>query len=210
MKKSILLLALCGVFSTLAEAQITTKAGTFTKPKKKDLLLEINFGPDLNESPGIYSLPILAQGSDIVVLKGRKFIADNKELRGLVNFSYNDDGEVSDYSVALGVGLERHRGGKERLSTYWGYGAAVGQKSNSELMTNWMTGEEKTLTESTLALSLSVFSGFDYYIMPDIYLGLELNYGFGWNSFSPFDGDDVSSFAVSPGVSPFLRMGWRL
>lgn len=210
MKKTILTLVLATLVASVSTAQIVTDAGTFSKPKAKDLLWEINFAPNLTGGNGMFSLPFLAQGSDIVVIKGRKFLDDNKAVRGLANLSFDNDGDVTDFTFALGAGIEKHRSGKERLSTYWGYGAALGYNSDSELEVDFLTGEEKTVTESTFAMSLGLFSGFDYYIMPDIYLGVELNYGFGLNSFTPDQGDGVTSFTLAPGVSSFLRLGWRL
>lgn len=195
---------------TSAFAQIVTDAGTFSKPKAKDLLWEINFAPNLAGGEGMFSLPFLAQGSDIVVVKGRKFTKDNTAFRGLANLSIESDGNTSDFTFALGAGVENHRPGKERLSTYWGYGAAFGLSTDSDSSEDFSTGKETVSTETTFAMSLGVFSGFDYYIMPDIYLGLELNYGFGLNSVTPEGGEAVTTFNLAPGVSSFLRLGWRL
>lgn len=209
MKKLLTSFVLVAASVALASAQIVTDAGTFTKPKAKDLLWEINFAPNLT-SEGMFSLPFLAQGSDIVVIKGRKFLADDKALRGLANLSFENDGDATDITFALGAGIEKHRAGRERLSTYWGYGAALGYNSDATTEFDPLTGEEETSTVSTFALSMGLFSGFDYYIMPDIYLGVELNYGFGLNSVTPEGGDAKTSFNLAPGVSSFLRLGWRL
>jgi hypothetical protein len=213
MKKILLTIALFAFVVNLSIAQISTDAGTFSKPRAKDLLWEINFAPNLTGGNGMFSLPFLAQGSDIVVIKGRKFLEDNKAVRGLANLSFDNDGDATDFTFALGAGIEKHRAGKERLSTYWGYGAAIGYNSDSEVEpgfdNNGNPVELKT-TESTFALSMGLFSGFDYYVMPDIYLGVELNYGFGLNSFTPDQGDGVTSFSLAPGVSSFLRLGWKL
>ena len=206
MKKALLFLVF-GI-SLSASAQIKTDAGTFEKPKAKDFLWEINFspnlGPDLSGEAGLFSLPFLAQGSDIVVLKGRKFLSDNSVLRGLANLSIQNDGNNTDMTFALGAGLEKHSMGRERLSAYWGYGGGFGFKTDNE------GSDNSTYTETTVAFSMGLFSGFDYYIMPDVYLGIELNYGFGFNSVTPEGSEAITSIALSPGVTPSFRLGWRL
>jgi hypothetical protein len=210
MKKIIYSILALFMIATSASAQIVTDAGTFVKPKAKDLLWEINFAPNLAGGEGMFSLPFLAQGSDIVAIKGRKFLQDNTALRGLSNISIKNDGNITDFTFALGAGIEKHRPGRERLSTYWGYGAAVGLSTDSDSEEDFFSEDEKVSTETTIAMSLGVFSGFDYYIMPDIYLGLELNYGLGVKSVTPEKGKGVTSFTLAPGVSSFLRLGWRL
>jgi hypothetical protein len=210
MKRNIYIILALFTIATTASAQIVTEAGTFGKPVAKDLLWEINFAPNIAGGEGMFSLPFLAQGSDIVVVKGRKFLQDNTALRGLANLSIKSDGKNSDFTFALGAGIEKHRPGRERLSTYWGYGAALGVSTDSESRQDLFSDNERVSTETTFAMSLGVFSGFDYYIMPDIYLGLELNYGLGLNSVTPESGNGVTTFTLAPGVSSFLRLGWRL
>jgi hypothetical protein len=86
--------------------------------------------------------------------------------------------------------------GASRLSTYWGYEGNLGYSKNA-------------LKTSTLGLSAQLFTGCDYYIVPNVYLGCELNYGLSVISTTPDAGDGSTSIGLNPGLSPTLRMGWR-
>jgi outer membrane protein W len=218
--KKILITSILFLSAIAVQAQLKTDAGTFEKPSAKSLLFEVNFSPDLTGSGSPFSLPFLAQGSDIVVIKARRYMSDNKSLRILANISLDNDkgeDELVDNSTtfALGAGIEKHFAGKERISPYFGYGGAFGLNLTSEEFVGF-DGTEGTSSTSTMAFSAGMFAGFDYYIMPDIYLGMEVNYGFGFNSVTKDDGvdgtDDIksSSLMLAPGVSPAIRLGWRL
>jgi hypothetical protein len=76
MKKSLFLLF--ASFSFVAvNAQIKNDRGTFTKPKKDDIIAEINFSPSIGgNNPSIFSLPNVFDG--IIGVKARKFISDKK------------------------------------------------------------------------------------------------------------------------------------
>ncbi len=191
-------LVLC---ATAASAQIKTNAGTFTKPTTGDIIMEINFYPDVTGSGGgIFSLPTIMSTDDgsLLGIKARKFKSDKKAYRALANLSVKNSGEEgadTDFSLGLGLGIENHMKGAERLSTYWGYEGKLGFVSE--------TGVSK------FGVAANLLAGFDYYIMPSIYLGAEVTYGIGIVSTTPEGGDATTSFAIAPGVSPSFRLGWR-
>ena len=50
-----------------------------------------------------------------------------------------------------------------------------------------------------------MFLGADYYIMPKVYVGVEMGYGLAITS-----GDDLLTYGLSGGVNGMMRVGFRL
>jgi hypothetical protein len=216
MKKIILTVAAVFVLS-FANAQIKTDAGTFTKPSAGSLQFELSFSPNIaGAASSMFSLPNF-YGSNIPGIRARKFMSETKAMRYTGNVSVANSGEEgadTDFTVALGVGVENHMKGAERLSTYWGYEGNIGFQSTGGVAgtVDPITGDpltDGTAKQTTLGLSAQVFTGFDYYIMPNIYLGCEINYGIAILNTKPDGGDGVTSFKVQPNVLPSFRLGWR-
>lgn len=211
MKKVILTVA--AVFAlSFASAQIKTEAGTFTKPSAGSYHVELSFSPNIaGTASSMFSLPNF-YGSNIPGIRVRKFSSDSRAIRYTGNISVVNSGEKdadTDFTLALGLGVENHMKGAERLSTYWGYEGNVGIQSTSVSSEDLLTGDITMSKTSTLGLSAQVFTGFDYYIMPNIYLGCEVNYGIAILNTKPDGGDGKTSFKVQPNVLPAFRLGWR-
>jgi hypothetical protein len=205
MKKIILTVA--AVFAlTFANAQTKTDAGTFTKPSAGSLQFELSFSPNIaGAASTMFSLPNF-YGTTTPGVKARKFVSETKAIRYTGNVSVKNSGVKdadTDFTVALGVGVENHMKGAERLSTYWGYEGNVGFVSTGPTLL-------QPLKQTQLGLSAQLFTGFDYYIMPNIYLGCEINYGVAIINTKQEGLDGTTSFEVQPGVLPSLRLGWRL
>ena len=209
MKKIILTAAAVFAFS-FANAQIKTEAGTFTKPTEGSLLFEVSFSPNLaGGQQGVFSLPNF-YGSTIPGVRARKFVSDTKAIRYTGNVSISNSGqedEDTSFTVALGIGVENHMKGAERLSTYWGYEGNVGFQSAAATV-DPLTGD-LIPEETTFGVSAQVFTGFDYYIMPNIYLGAEINYGLAVLNTKEDGQDGETSIKIQPNVLPSLRLGWR-
>jgi outer membrane protein W len=93
-------------------------------------------------------------------------------------------------------------GGAERLSTYWGYEGNIGYVSSN--------GTDTDSGKSTkFGLGANVFTGFDYYIMPKIYLGAEVSYGLAVTNTKPDGGDGVTKIQLAPSITPSFRIGWQ-
>ncbi|MFM6975550.1 MAG: hypothetical protein ACKOW2_01715 [Sphingobacteriaceae bacterium] len=201
---TLLLVAIGLLFSTTLNAQIKTDAGTFNKPKAGSLITELTFAPSYTGG-GMFSLPSLTNNSDgFAGLKFRKFSSENKAVRLSANVSIqssSEEGSETEYSLGLGYGIEKHLKGAERLSTYWGYEGSIGISHGFD--------ENDQLT-NTFGIGANVFTGFDYYIMPNIYLGVEVSYGLGIRNDKPDGGDGITYVKLAPGVTPFLRLGWKL
>ena len=212
MKKIILTVA--AVFAlSFANAQIKTEAGTFTKPSAGSYQVELMFSPNIaGTASSMFSLPNF-YGSNIPGIKVRKFTSDSRAIRYTGNISVVNSGEKdadTDFTLALGLGVENHMKGAERLSTYWGYEGSIGlQNTGAVAPTDPFDPTTGSAKQSTLGLSAQVFTGFDYFIMPNIYLGCEVNYGIAILNTKPEGGDGTTSFKVQPNVLPSFRLGWR-
>lgn len=201
MKKIILsALALCAF--TFASAQIKTDAGTFTKPTAGSTQLEVSFTPNLAggpmfANPGVPGVPTTG-------MTLRKFSSETKAMRYSANVSFFNpgtknaagDNNPSTYTIAVGMGIENHMKGSERLSTFWGYQGSL------------MLGKDAA-EASAIGVGAQLFTGCDYYIMPNIYLGAEVNFGLSIVNAKPKAGDGTTSIALNPGINPNLRLGWR-
>jgi hypothetical protein len=208
MKKILALSALTlGLFTAANAQQITTNAGTFSKPSAGSKVFEVTFAPNISGvsegNVGLFSLPSISN-SGMTGIKYRNFVSDDKAIRMIANFTLqNNSGtgmeSTTNYAAAFGYGVEHHNKGAQRLSTYWGYQGYVGLGS--------MQGDydEKV---NTFAAGADVLTGFDYYIVPNVYLGLELSYGLG--VVNTKEGDySTTKLQLAPGITPFFRLGWK-
>jgi hypothetical protein len=210
--KKITLLFCSVIFITMqTNAQIKTNAGTFSKPSKGAILSEITFAPNIGGA-GMFSLPSVTRNVEILGVKGRYFYDNNNAFRFAGNISIKSSGvkdEKAEVTVGLSAGIEKHLKGAERLSTYWGYDANIGFKSNQVEQFSGL-GSSTFITKNTLGIGANVFTGFDYYIMPNIYMGVEVAYGLAITNTKYDNIDGVTAIELAPGVSSFLRLGWRL
>ena len=199
MKKLLIVLAL--VNYTLASAQITTNAGTFNKPSEGDTAFEMQFMPNLDGTA------MFADRGATVTM--RKFESESKAVRWSASLDVFDDGvedtEIA-YSVGLGYGIENHFEGAERLSTFWGYQGGISYADSGSSFDGSGEGEDsETDGTSVFGIGAGVFLGADYYIMPKVYIGVEMGYGLAVAS-----GDDITAWGLSGGVNGMMRVGFRL
>ena len=220
MKK--IILSAVAIFTVgVASAQIKTDAGTFEKPKAGTWIMEAVMTPNI-AGGGIFSLPTVSN-SDLGILgvKARKFSSDTKAIRFAGNLEVNQSGEKisgtddnapMEFTLAFGIGVENHMTGAERLSTYWGYEANLGYVSANASGTDLETGETVIFDDKStkLGIGANVFTGFDYYIMPKIYLGAEISYGLAYTSSKAGeDADAVNKIELAPSITPSFRIGWQ-
>ena len=221
MKKVLLIIALASF--SFASAQITTNAGTFNKPAEGDTAFEFQFMPNLDGSAMFDDA-----GATVTM---RKFKSATKAVRWSASLDVSDtgvDGDAMAYSVGLGYGIENHFAGAERLSTYWGYGASMTYTGQSDFEVDVFglvededgnpvidpnTGDQLTEVirvddvegaDGVFTLGAGVFLGADYYIMPKVYVGVEVGYGLDVNL------EDNTSMTLGGGVNGMMRFGFRL
>jgi hypothetical protein len=195
MKNFLLFIAL--VSFSFASAQITTNAGTFNKPGEGETAFEFQFMPNLDGNA------MFADRGMTVMM--RKFSSDTKAVRWSASLDVADSGvEGSDmtYAVGLGYGIENHFAGAERLSTYWGYGGSLGYADGGDTMND---DGEVVEADGTFGIGAGVFLGADYYIIPKVYIGVEMGYGLTLGS-----GNDVTNWGLTGGVNGMMRVGFRL
>ncbi len=195
MKKLLLFTALASF--TFASAQVTTNAGTFNKPAEGDTAFEMQFMPNLDGAT------MFADKGATVTM--RKFESATKAVRWSASLDVSgSDVEDSDavWNLGLGYGVENHFAGAERLSTFWGYQGNINVGSG-EASTD--ADGNAVDAETSFGIGAGVFLGADYYIMPKVYVGVEMGYGLAITS-----GDDLLTYGLSGGVNGMMRVGFRL
>ena len=199
MKKLLLFTALASF--TFASAQVTTNAGTFNKPAEGDTAFEMQFMPNLDGAA------MFADAGATVTM--RKFESATKAVRWSASLDVSgSDVEDSDavWNLGLGYGVENHFAGSERLSTFWGYQGAVNVGSGVATSTTDADGNVIVVdAETSFGVGAGVFLGADYYIMPKVYVGVEMGYGLGIAS-----GNDIMAWGLTGGVNGMMRVGFRL
>ena len=195
MKKLLLFTALASF--TFASAQVTTNAGTFNKPAEGDTAFEMQFMPNLDGAA------MFADNGYQATM--RKFESATKAVRWSASLDLSgSDVEDSDavWNLALGYGVENHFAGSERLSTFWGYQGAVNVGSG---VASTDADGNAVDAETSFGVGAGVFLGADYYIMPKVYVGVEMGYGLSISS-----GSDLMTYGLSGGVNGMMRVGFRL
>jgi hypothetical protein len=214
MKKVLFSAAALLAFGFANAQDIKTDAGTFTKPTTGTYIMEATMTPDITGG-GIFALPTLNSDLGMLGVKVRKFSSDTKALRlggNLTMLNSGAEGEDTQFTLGASIGVEHHMKGAERLSTYWGYEGNFGYVSGyTEMTVEDMMGNPETLMvkETKFGFGASAFTGFDYYIMPKIYLGAEVSYGLAITNTKPDGGDGVTSMELSPSITPTFRLGWQ-
>jgi len=173
------------------------------------------------------------------MLKIRKFKSDKSVQRFGMNLSYSNNStkvteldpitnanvtstdKYSDLGLAVSYGVEKHFNGAERLSTYVGLDATIGFNNISHKYTE--PGNSDKQSQFGFGLGVKAFTGMDYYFIPKVYLGIELGYGLGFNTYGkvkysttpsnvgdPKDNGTTSNgLTLTPFVSPTFRLGYR-
>ena len=162
---------------SFVNAQITTNAGTFNKPTAGDVAFETKFTPNLQGTS-------MFKESNSGTLMMRTFKSDTKAIRISGDLLLDTTPSDTNWEASVGYGVENHFAGAERLSTYWGYEGKLGYKSSSEDFT----------------IGAAAFLGADYYIVPKVYIGTEMGYGF----------TDIANFKLDNTITANLRLGFRL
>ena len=68
-----------------------------------------------------------------------------------------------------------------------------------------VNGSDVEDSDAVFTLGAGVFLGADYYIMPKVYVGVEMGYGLSISS-----GSDLMTYGLSGGVNGMMRVGFRL
>ncbi len=130
--------------------------------------------------------------------KGRYFLSPTSALRlglglGVNNQELANDVERNSSSYSIGLGIEKHLAGTERLSPYFGAevffdGASYDEKGpNFEVTDGWASGGGQASARAYSSYGLNVLAGADFYVARRLFLGVEFGFGF-----SSTEYDDVT------------------
>lgn len=239
--KITILLSVTLLFSAMSYAQEEQK--TF-KQEEGDQAFEINFDPG-----SIFGSNGGGQFDYLGGIRYRTFISDESAFRIGVNISYIKDTQIiqqedqggnndlvelkdksSEFGISLLGGKEFHFTGTKRLSPFVGYQGLIGYSrtvrntdvqpdlTDNDTYTNRWKNPNGT---DGFSIGGGVFAGFDYYFVKNLYLGVELDFGFAYTkklttTFEHGDDNDFdteskngSSFNISPSLTTAnLRLGW--
>ncbi len=141
--------------------------------------------------------------------------------------------EIKRSTINVGIGGEYHLTGTEKMSPYFTAGVSFGKGSYNETWTNfdgsgtapaYSNGLTAEVNGAYSTFGYNLGAGLDYYVVENIYIGLEL--GFGWskmsyddettkvslNGTSIFDGSSASysqTFTSLGRANAAMRLGWR-
>ena len=240
--KKIITLSLAVASFTFASAQIKNDKGTFTKPAAKEVAIETKMAVDFNGG-GWFSLSdgILGDLNDLInsdiytpevsgaSIKVRRFKSEKRAERFTANLSFSNEKvnnlnnvEAADFSatsfgLSLSYGQEKHFAGAERLSTYIGWDVTAGVFSASNKSQVSSASAMTKASQSSFGLGVQGVTGMDYYVLPKVYLGVELNYGLNYAHAGKLNvtGDagtaheTSSSITFTPKMGGSFRMGYR-
>ena len=243
--KKVLLVSFLASASLGSFAQIKNDKGTFTKPGKGDIAVETQMyinttgGSWFSLSDGFLGglssainpdnfdyVPATSGGS----IKVRRFTSDKCAQRFSANLSVGtaavknvddvdgDNFNASAIGLALSFGQEKHFSGAERLSTYIGWDASFGVYSLTNKDT--YTGGSAKVSQTAFGIGVKGVTGMDYYIIPKVYLGVELGYGLQFNSLgklnetvspgpNPTNAETASTISFTPSIAGAFRLGYR-
>lgn len=168
-------------------------------------------------------------------LKVRYFLSDDMVIRGTLNIesesstdkTYNSDDklvstEKSSTSVfGITPGIELHIAKFEKGSVYLGgeLGFGIVNVKSSETFSESSFGTDWNAKNGGTVFGLGVFTGVDYYLTNNIYLGAEVGLSYTFISISRGEttvgstttngnsSHSLSNFGFA--VNPALRLGWR-
>ncbi len=241
--KKIITLSLAVASFTFANAQIKNDRGTFTKPAAKEVAIETKMAVDFNGggwfslSDGILGTLNNAISSKLSVpsvsgasVKVRRFKSEKVVERFTANLSFNNtkrnnihgtegfDSSKTAFGLSLSYGREKHFAGAERLSTYigWDVTAGVFTASNKSQASSAQTDLRKS-SQSAFGIGVQAVTGMDYYVLPKVYLGVELNYGLNYGHAGKLNEindagqphETGSSITFTPAMGGSFRMGYR-
>ncbi len=143
----------------------------------------------------LFTKGIFATESPVVLnggmLKGRYFLSDDLAFRGAFNLTTKSNKDTSNEDLVkkesasqfgLRLGLEKHFAGTDHLSPYIGGELGMSYLSTSSSSEPKQGDKTKIEGPNTIGFGAGVFLGADYYIVKNVYLGVEAGLNFATNS----------------------------
>ena len=138
----------------------------------------------------------------------RYFFKDNLAARVTLGYesTNEEDGDIS--SSSIGLGVEYHLEGNDKMSPYFAGGLLIGSGSESYMDYDG-NGNEITVTEKSKSLGFGMVAGLDYYVTENLYLGLEIGLVNFKSNTIPFGDKNLTSTTMTLGGGSAIRLGWR-
>ena len=138
----------------------------------------------------------------------RYFFKDNLAARVTLGYSSSNNGDLDNSSSSIGLGVEYHLAGNDKMSPYFAGGLVIGSGSGVTIEVDEF-GDEYLLTTKTKSLGFGMVAGLDYYVTENLYLGLEIGLvNFKSNTIPVLD-KNVTSTTMELGGGSAIRLGWR-
>jgi hypothetical protein len=220
MKKLMLIAAGALLIATTANSQ------DVYKQSGGEQNLEVQFSP-LGGSPiGINGIRYRKFTDAQTALRAEVFLGFSNSSDKMIG----EDGETeltmssSAFDISIAPGIEKHFASSDRLSPYVGGVVAIGFSSENE-KEEFLSGpdndvEEGTIKDGSLFFGVNGVAGCDFYFAHNIYLGVELGFGVGFETMfdtkreSTVEGSETietpngSSFNIGPNVNGAIRAGF--
>ena len=134
-------------------------------------------------------------------VRARYFFKDNLAARIDLGYSSKSMEDVGDSSSSsIGLGIEYHLAGNDKMSPYFYGGLALGSTSMKS------EGEDASKTSN---LGFGVKAGLDYYISENLYVGVEIDL-VNFKTSSSGDGEDKTTTTdLNFAGGSAIRLGWR-
>jgi opacity protein-like surface antigen len=133
----------------------------------------------------------------------RYFFKDNLAARVTLGYISTSEEDFDVSASSIGLGVEYHLAGNDKMSPYFAGGLVIGSGSTTE------TFGDQTTTYKNKSLGFGTVAGLDYYVTENLYLGLEINLvSFNSNTIPVLD-KNITSTALTLGGGSSIRMGWR-
>lgn len=184
----------------------------------------------------------------IAGLRGRYFLSDDAAVRANLDINYNSNSTVTQqaqgsqeelqrttnaFNIDIRPGYEVHLSGTDRLSPYFGgelpiiYQATslkaerqVGNSVEETTIKNGQVNGNGPAQQGFLSLGLNGVAGADYYFVDNLFLGVEVNFGFRYTMTSdvkvedtgagnvPSDQAQGNNFNLGTGTVGTFRLGY--
>lgn len=249
MKRSVLLIVMCFfvIISTVKSQDSQTKPSLPTK-FIKGWGTELNFNPfdgSLSLNNGSGQIKIRKFYNEHIAVRsaiGITYKSENSHSKMVyTQFPYESTSSKNSLLVTLNLGLEKHFNTNSRLSPYLGIEGGLGFKKSKQEFTHnnsyqtingaWFKNFEYNGSFYSAEIeergywspNINVFTGFDYYMANNFYIGYELGFGFEYFNYVnveitqdidyptqlTFPENELKSWNIGPRLLNGVRIGYN-
>jgi len=133
----------------------------------------------------------------------RYFFKDNLAARVTLGYTSTSEEDYDVSASSIGLGVEYHLAGNDKMSPYFAGGLAFGSGSETTTIL------DETFTSKGSSLSFGIVAGLDYYVTENLYLGLEIGLVKYASATSGEGAEKETTSGINLGGGSSIRMGWR-